>query len=225
MDVGYDPLGATGRVPPGDGVFLQGVRTLAAQRSVWVVAGVAERDDDHVYDSAAVVDPLGDVVATYRKVHLFSPTGEDGCFTEGAELVVVECLGVRVGLAICYDLRFPELFRALALSGATLVAVPSAFPHARVEHWRTLLRARALENQLFVAAANRVGTDVDTTFCGASAVVGPDGTVLAEAEERGPADLVAVLDPREIDRARSAIPALDERRANVYARPVRVVRA
>jgi predicted amidohydrolase len=118
-------------------------------------------------------------------------------------------------LAICYDLRFPELFRGYALGGARLIVIPAQWPAPRIDHWRTLLRARAIENQCFVAGCNRVGTDPDNTFGGASAVIGPWGELLVEGGDQA-ALLVARITPAKVDEARRRIPVLSDRRPDRY---------
>jgi omega-amidase len=120
-----------------------------------------------------------------------------------------------VGIPICYDLRFPELFRAMALAGAVLFLVPAQWPVARLEAWLTLARARAIENELFVAACNRVGLEGDAFFPGRSCVVGPLGQVLAEGDDQEQL-LIAKLDLREVRAARRYLPVYDDRRPEAY---------
>jgi len=224
IDVGYDLAAVAERARSTVCTrFSAGLQDLASTQSVWIIGGVTVVDDDRVYDSAIVISSEGEVVGSYRKAHLFPPTGEDRAFAPGSELVVVECLGTRIGLAICYDLRFPELFRALARAGSTLVAVASAFPRERLDHWRTLLAARALDSQIFLAAANRVGVDASIEFSGASAVVDPAGVAVLQADTVSEDVLVAPLDLSLIDRVRAEIPVEGSRRDDLYATRVRIV--
>ncbi|MCS7040082.1 MAG: carbon-nitrogen family hydrolase, partial [Caldilineales bacterium] len=123
------------------------------------------------------------------------------------------------GLAICYDLRFPELFRLYALAGAQLILIPSEWPHPRLAHWRTLLRARAIENQCFVAAVNRVGSDRANTFCGHSALIDPWGETVVEADDASVQLLTATVDFALVDDVRRRIPALADRRPECYTLP------
>jgi predicted amidohydrolase len=121
--------------------------------------------------------PKGKIVAEYRKMHPFQ--SEKDVFAGGESLVIVEVGGIKVGFGICYDLRFPELFRGLALNGAEIVLIPAAWPDPRSQHWDTLVRARAIENQLYVAATNRMGWAFDKkTYFGHSQIVDPYGVVL-----------------------------------------------
>jgi predicted amidohydrolase len=198
----------------------------AATRSgMWIVGGsVHERDGDAVYNTAPVLDRDGELVARYRKIHLFDvalegqpPFRESATFTPGTELVSHQIEGVRVGLAICYDLRFPELFRGLMVLGAELFALPAQFQHQTgVAHWEPLLRARAIENQAFVAAAAQWGefgsSDEPRRSHGHSMVVGPWGDVLVEAPAEGSGVWFADVDTAELRRIRSVLPALEHRR-------------
>jgi predicted amidohydrolase len=224
IDMGYDLATVAARARTTVcSQFTAGLQREAWTRSLWMVAGVTEVHDGRLYDSAVVISSEGKVVGSYRKAHLFQPTGEDRAFARGAELVVVECLGTRIGLAICYDLRFPELFRALAIAGSTVVAVVSAFPLERLDHWQTLLQARALDNQVFVAAANRVGVDAGIAFCGASAVVDPTGVPAPQADTTSEDVLVVSLDLSLVDRFRAEIPVHESRREDLCAARVRVI--
>jgi predicted amidohydrolase len=121
----------------------------------------------------------------------------------------------RCALAICYDLRFPELFRKYALAGASIIFVPAEWPQARLEHWRTLLRARAIENQLFVVACNRVGESKGTEFCGHSAIYDPWGEPVVEGD-RNEVLLTADIDLRLVEEVRRRIPVFADRRVELY---------
>ena len=139
-----------------------------------------ELREGRVFNTFALFDARGETRAVYRKVHLFQLMGEQRWLTPGDCVVVAGLDWGKAGLAICYDLRFPELFRRCALEGASLLLVPAAWPKARVAHWQTLLRARAIENQYFVAGCNCVGAAKRETFGGRSAVVDPGGALLVE---------------------------------------------
>lgn len=175
-----------------EGPSLAFLQTLARQRRAWVLGGsIAERDGERVYNTSLLVDRSGTLQGTYRKKHLFEVHQDDGhiiresdVFTPGSRLVLANIEGWRCGLSICFDLRFPELYRHYAADGAHLVLVPSNFTRATGEaHWHTLLRARAIENQMFVAAPAQCGpipgTGIDSF--GHSLVVDPWGRVLADA--------------------------------------------
>ena len=142
-----------------------------------------ERDPEgRLYNTSVLVGPDGALLASYRKIHLFGfAEGEPTLLTAGADVVVADTELGPIGLATCYDLRFPELFRALLDAGAELVVLPAAWPEARVGHWSLLARARAVEDQLVVVAANTSGAQGGKVMGGFSAVIDAQGTVLAEA--------------------------------------------
>jgi deaminated glutathione amidase len=199
---------------------------LAAELGVYVLAGsIYERSDrpDRFANTSVLFDPGGMPIAVYRKIHLFDAVAGARVYREsddlvaGHELVSAQVDGVTVGLTICYDLRFPELYRALALRGARIMLVPSAFTEATGrDHWEVLLRARAIENGCFVVAAGQWGVHGAGRHChGRSMIVDPWGTVLAVAPDGvGLCDAELVLDA--VDRVREQLPALAHRRADLY---------
>jgi omega-amidase len=171
------------------------------------------------FNSAVLYSPQGVLVATYHKVHLWGPLGEPEHMTAGRALPIFELPWGRVALAVCYDLRFPELWRCYAGADADLVLIPAAWPSPRIEHWRLLLRARAVENQFFVAGCNRAGGGADASehpFGGYSGVSDPWGRVVAEAGPE-PELLFASLDLDEVARVRRLFPFFGDRRPDVYA--------
>jgi nitrilase len=200
---------------------LQTVARWARAKRAWFLAGsVIESSGGSVFNTCVVLDRRGRLRAWYRKIHLFEARLEDGrliresdSYSAGREPVTVAIEGWRVGLAICYDLRFPELFRHYSSSGATLFLIPSNFTQRTgKDHWETLVRARAIENQCFVVAPNQCGANPRTgvTSHGHSMAVGPWGEVLAGAGGR-PAALVVELDPALLREVRRRIPALRHR--------------
>lgn len=169
-----------------------------------------------LWNTSVVVDPAGSVCATYRKIHRFGfGSGEPKLMEAGTDLVVQKLPepadALTVGLSTCYDLRFPELYRRQVEAGAEMFVLASAWPMARVSAWRTLLRARAIENQCFVAACNTAGTHAGTQMGGYSAVIDPTGEVVAEAGEDE--DVLSVeIDDGQVDEWRSKFPVLQDRR-------------
>jgi predicted amidohydrolase len=163
----------------------------------------------------------GTVAARYSKVHLFSLFGEDKYLQAGNELVVADTSYAKIGCSICYDIRFPEVFRFCALAGAQIQFLPAAFPHPRLEQWQTLVRARAIENQNFIIAVNQSETpdskktNSNALYFGHSMVVGPSGDILYEAGRQ--AEYATVdIDLSEIEAARKSMPCRDERRVDLY---------
>jgi predicted amidohydrolase len=166
-------------------------------------------------NTLTVFSPQGRMLAEYSKIHLFRLMQEEKYLTAGNQPVCVDLPFGRAGLAICYDLRFPELFRGYALAGADLVFLPSEWPRPRLSHWQTLVRARAIENQIFMVAVNRVGRDTANEFFGHSLVVDPWGEILTEGGE-GEELITVEIDPLKVQEARRKIPILQDRRPDVY---------
>jgi len=187
---------------------------FTAETQMVVVGSLPEKEGEALYNSATVIDS-GRIVGRYRKLHLFSTMGEDRFLTAGDRDLVVDTSVGRIGVAICYDLRFPELFRKMALEGAEVICLPAEWPKPRQEHWRTLLRARAIENQLFIAAANCCGIQGKLDFFGMSLLISARGEVLAEAGETDTV-LTASFDRAEMAEYRGQIRCFFDRRPEIY---------
>ena len=190
------------------------MRQLARTNGVAVAGSVLLPDGNHFQNVLLLISAEGETIARYAKLHPFTPMDEQRYVTPGDEIVVCEAVWGSTGLAICYDLRFPELFRRLAERGAELVLLPAEWPHPRLEHWSVLTRARAIENQCFVVAANAAGSQGRYTFCGHSAIIDPWGVVLAEAGEEETV-ITASFDLDEVARVRERFPALKDRRRDI----------
>lgn len=213
---GYALESISALAEPEDGPTVGLMGRLARERGVNLVAGsLATAVGGRCFNQAYAFDRYGGVAATFRKVHLFRPMGEDGSFAPGEGFAPFTLDGVTCGLLICYDLRFPEAARSLALAGARVLFVPAQWPLARLEHWRALLIARAIENQCFAIAVNAVGTRRGEVFAGHSMVVDPWGRVLAEADA-GEGVTMATVDLEQVERVRAAIPALSDRVPGAY---------
>jgi len=196
--------------------ILQQLCRMSAKAGLVVVGSLPERAEGKIFNTAYVID-RGTVAGSYRKLHLFSVMGEDRFLGSGGHSLVVPTSVGRLGVAICYDLRFPELFRKLALEGAEILCLPAEWPKPRQEHWRTLLRARAIENQFFVAACNCCGPQGKLDFFGMSLLIAPRGEVLAEGGE-SEVELYADFDPEEMAGYRNQIPCYRDRRPDVYGK-------
>lgn len=201
---------------------------MARQRGVTVhVGSLLERTSEpgRYHNTSVLIDAAGEIVATYRKAHLFDidvpgevAHRESDAIVAGDDVVVADLGDVRLGLSICFDVRFPELYRHLALHGATVLAIPAAFAAAtgRV-HWEILVRARAIENHAFVVAAAQVGsTSGGLASWGHSMIVGPWGEILAEGGGDGNDVLVANVDLAEVARRRAQLAVLALRRPDLY---------
>ena len=191
----------------------------AQSRRAWIQAGEAQLGDDGKgRNRATLYHPDGSTGLTYEKVHPFSYGKEVEHFSGGEHLALT-----RVGDGddsfvvcplICYDLRFPELWRLATLAGAEVFTIGASWPAARQHHWRTLLIARAIENQAFVVACNRTGNDPHLPYAGGSMIISPDGTILAEADD-APAVISADLDRGELERWRAKFPAIRDIHADL----------
>ncbi len=211
---------------PLDGPSLQAARDWAKAFGIALVAGSiseAVPGADRAYNTSVLIQPDGDVTAVYRKLHLFDVEvgghtyRESGGALPGDEVVIGEALGHVIGMSVCYDLRFPELFRAMSSGGAQILTVPAAFTAVTGRaHWEPLLRARAIENQAFVIAAGQTGTHATgTASYGHSMIIDPWGVVLAEAPD-GENVIVVDLDFAELVRIRRDLPALEHRRSDLF---------
>ncbi len=211
--------------PPGPdaGPIVRMLASTAKREGVWLIAGgMPERTDDaqRPYNTSAVFNPQGNLVSVYRKIHLFDvDVGDGATYREsastsgGAEPVVCPMAGLEVGLSVCYDLRFPELYRALNDRGADVFTVPAAFTLATgKDHWLVLLRARAIEGQAYVVAAAQWGGHPGgrRTF-GKSCIVDPWGEIVAQASE-GVGVVVGAIETERIARVRASLPSLRHRR-------------
>lgn len=180
---------------------------LSENREMIIIAGIAEKEGDDLYNSAVIIQK-GKIVGLHRKTHLFPLTSERQFFKEGNKLEVFETSIGRIGILICYELRFPEIARKLMKKGAEMIVVPAAFPKERIEHWSILLRARAIENQLFVVGANCVEGDLN--YGGRSAIVDPFGKIIAEASDVQEV-IMGDIDLLDVQRVRREYPFLNLR--------------
>ncbi|MCX5405878.1 carbon-nitrogen family hydrolase [Streptomyces sp. NBC_00335] len=199
---------------PLDGPTYGAMAAAARDAGVWLHAGsfVERAGDGSLYNTALVLSPAGELAATYRKIHRFGfDQGEAVLMSAGESLTTVALPEQTLGLATCYDLRFPELFRGLVDAGATTLVVSAGWPARRRGHWTLLNRARAVEDQSYVLACGTAGTNGGVEQAGHSLVVDPWGEVLAEA---GPGEevLTVDLDPKKVAETREQFPALKDRR-------------
>ncbi|MFF8861850.1 carbon-nitrogen family hydrolase [Streptomyces sp. NPDC015139] len=198
---------------PLEGPTFDVMAKAASDAGVWLHAGsIPERDPEGpLYNTSLVFSPSGELATAYRKIHRFGfDKGEAVLMGAGRDLVTVRLPGTTLGVATCYDLRFPELFRGLADAGAEVLVIPAGWPERRRAHWTLLAQARAVENQAFVLACGTAGTHAGVPQAGHSIVVDPWGEVLAEA---GPGEevLTVEFDPAKVAATREQFPALKDR--------------
>ncbi|MFF2021793.1 carbon-nitrogen family hydrolase [Streptomyces sp. NPDC058171] len=203
---------------PLQGPTHEAMAKAASDAGVWLHAGsIPERDPDGtLYNTSLVFAPDGSLAASYRKIHRFGfDRGEAVLMGAGEELVTVALPGLTLGLATCYDLRFPELFRGLVDRGADALVIPAGWPERRRAHWSLLARARAVENQSFVLACGSAGEHAGVAQAGHSAVFDPWGEVLGELPDAQEAVLTVDVDPGQVATVRAEFPALKDRRLGV----------
>ncbi|MCK5348252.1 MAG: carbon-nitrogen family hydrolase [Desulfobacula sp.] len=190
--------------------------SLFAKENQMAIAGtLPEKKKDRIYNTMVFIDVDGKVKGRYRKLHLFRLTGEHLYYTGGNKIVTIDSSFGRIGLMICYDLRFPELARSLFLKKAQIVVVSAQWPEPRKEHWKTLVKARAIENQMFMICSNRTGMDDSLRFPGMSMIVDPMGIVLADAgSDEG--SVFAEIEIKLVENARKLIPCMTDRRHDIY---------
>lgn len=188
----------------------------ARRLNCFVIGGsIAEQKSDGVYNTTYVYDREGNRVGDYSKVHLFRLMNEDQYLAAGEKAGLYQLEGQAVGSVICYDIRFPEWIRTYALKGTKVLFVPAQWPNPRLNHWRQLLIARAIENQMYVVACNRVGEERKSTFFGHSLVIDPWGEVVAEGSEQEEV-VFAELDLDLVEEVRGRIPVFSDRRPGLY---------
>lgn len=183
---------------------------LAKEKNCTVIAGIIERAGAHIYNSLLHINWQGDLMDVYRKIHPFTNSGEDKHYTAGENPITASINGWKVGMSICYDLRFPELYRFYGKQKAGLIVNVANWPVPRIEHYRALLKARAIENQCYVAGVNRVGSDAEGhTYNGFSSVFDPMGKELTTCENEEKI-ITTEIDLTAIEKVRSQLPFLDD---------------
>lgn len=214
---GYDLEHAAAHAAPLEQGMFAVLAELAREHRIAIVGSLLEARDGNIYNTATFYDAHGDRLGVYRKLHLVPLLNEPQFLTAGADAPIFDTPFGQCALAVCYDLRFPELWRHYALAGARLILLPAEWPHQRIAHWRALLPARAIENQIFIAACNRVGTSKGETFGGNSMIVDPWGEILIQGDTRAGL-FIAPIDLDLVEDVRARVPVLRDRRAEVYAR-------
>ena len=194
--------------------IVEELQALSRELKLVIVGSMPEPNGDKVFNTIYVIDN-GAIAGVYRKIHLFSLLGEDRAFSGGDSWLLADTSIGKVGVIICYDLRFPELSRRLAVEGAQVICVPAQWPKPRQEHWRTLLRARAIENQLYVVSCNACGIIGKLDLFGMSLIIDPKGELLGEMGENE-GEIIAPLDIQVMNEWRAQIPCFNDRKPEFY---------
>jgi omega-amidase len=182
---------------------------IASDNNVYVIGGLIEKENESFYNTLVHVNPSGKLLSSYRKIHPFSYSSEDKFYTPGNKTVITEINGWKVGLSICYDLRFPELFRQYAKQRVELIVVIANWPDTRIAQWKTLLSARAIENQCYVAAVNRVGDHLKLHYNGCSSTYDPMGNEIASLPDLEKV-ISANISKENVIQVRSKFPFLED---------------
>lgn len=196
-------------------MILEKLSETAVRHNMMIAGSLPEASDNNIYNTLYLIDRNGSLAGYYRKVHLFSLTREPDFFAPGNQNVVCNSFLGRMGLMICYDLRFPELCRTLTIKGAKMVIVSAQWPLIRIPHWNALLQARAIENQIFIAGVNCCGYDGDIEYGGHSQLISPSGSIVVKAKTHSDT-LCAEIDFEEIEAVRKKMPCLEERVPEAY---------
>jgi omega-amidase len=191
------------------------IEALARSLKIAIVGTYPLHKNGHSFNTMVWIDTSGNSVF-YNKLHLFSLMRERDYFSAGERLVTLPAPWGETGLAVCYDLRFPELFRKYALAGVKVILISAEWPLSRIDHWKTLLRARAIENQIFVIGCNAVGRSGKEIMGGASAIIDPWGRTLTEADSESEVLITSQLDLNEVQNARESISVFKDRRTDIY---------
>lgn len=201
--------------PMNTGIY-EVMRDAARDHKITIIGSVMEKVDANAANCLTVVNPDGEIAGTYRKLHLFRLFDEHLYLQQGESPLSLEMDWGQTGFGICYDLRFPELFRLYSIEkGARVIVLPAEWPLIRIEHWRTLITARAIENQAFVIACNSAAKTGDVTFGGHSMIVDPWGKIVVEAGE-APQLITATIETATIDEVGRKIPVFDDLRKDIY---------
>ncbi len=204
----------TALAEPADGPTATFLSETAKRFGIYILAGLATRHDNTYRNEAVLLAPDGTAAGRYWKTHPFSPSEEEQHYTPGDRAVVIQTGQFQLAPTICYDLRFPELFRSSTAAGANLIAVIANWPAQRADHWSCLLRARAIENQAYVVGANRCGSDPNHSYAGRSVIIDPQGNTIASADN-DQCVISAPLDLDAVNQWRDAFPALRDIRKDM----------
>lgn len=213
---GWDPMSVR-HVQPPDGQIVTTLRQYGGEYGIAILGSFREEGVPGPKNTCILIGADGEVLVKYSKSHLFSPAGEHTTYVPGDQIAMFSLAGIRCGIAICYDLRFPPLFRAYACAGAEAVFVPAAWPARRIAQWELSVRARALENQIYVIGINTTGTTPVDSYNGHSLISGPEGEVIVRAGEEEEL-LYAGIDTTMLEEARRRLPFQEDRRPELYHR-------
>jgi predicted amidohydrolase len=192
------------------------IKNECIKKNIVVGGSYISRHGNYYQNSFILVDSTGTLAPQYHKIHLIKLFDEHKYFTPGSNTQVIRFSWGKTGLSICYDLRFPEMYRSMALNDSEIFLIVAEWPLQRIEHWNTLIKARAIENQVFVAAVNCTGNTGNETFGGSSAIISPRGTILASASDCGEQMIIQEIDLTDIIESRKEMNLFQDRREDIY---------
>jgi predicted amidohydrolase len=211
---GWDP-GSSKNAETADGRIVSGLAEAARDNSIAVLGSFRLSENGSLYNACVAIGPEGKIIGLYKKIHLFSPHKEGGCYSPGDDITIISISDMEFGVAICYDLRFSSLFHIYAAAGVDGVLVPAAWPASRMEAWELFIRSHAVEDQMYVVGINTTGTTPVDKYEGGSLVAGPDGEIVTRVGT-GEGLTFALLDGDRVGQARRAIPVSGDRRPGLY---------
>lgn len=199
-----------------DGETISLLKELAIKHNVCICTGsIPEKENEDNFNTVFFINRNGEIISKYRKMHLYSAMDEDKAFKHGSDMPVFDSEFGQLAMMTCYDIRFVELSRTYALNGAKAIIVVSNFPNPKVNHWRTLLQARAIENQMYIIACNRVGAAEDCTYFGHSLIIDPWGEIIAEGDD-SECMVTGEVDFSKVKEVRNLIPMYEDRQPETY---------
>ncbi len=208
------------RIPHYHEYFLPSIATalkeIAKANRIALVGSFIEYDAGNYYNTFIYINAFGEIIHQYRKIHLFNLLGEGEFFKPGSNISTFQTDDTTIGSGICYDLRFPEFCRKLSIDGAEMIILPAEWPAKRIDHWKVLLKARAIENQVFVVGVNCTGNILDVDYGGNSAIIDPWGELITHLEE-AEGLVTAEIDLNEIESVRSRITVWKDRKPRLYS--------
>ena len=211
---GWDPASHQ-HIEDLSGLIVSTLKDYAKEYSIAVIGSFRERAVPYPRNTAVAIGNDGRILATYAKMHLFSHAQEDKAYSPGTDLGIFSLNGIRFGLGICYDLRFPSLFRLYAKEGVHAVIVPAAWPETRIRHWELFITARAAENQMYVPGCNTTGTNPVDRYSGSSITADPTGAIISQADSRE-CLIYSDIDPALVRQIRQEFPVENDRRDALY---------
>ncbi|HJX55701.1 MAG TPA: nitrilase-related carbon-nitrogen hydrolase [Methanoregula sp.] len=211
---GWDPASRKNIQTPDESI-VTALRGFAQDHRIAILGSFRERSTPLPKNTALAIGSDGQILASYAKIHLFSPSHEQNMFISGTELGIFSLGSLTCGIAVCYDLRFPALFRVYAHKGVHAVFVPSAWPRSRIRIWELFVTARAAENQMYVIGVNTTGKTPVDTYSGASVTADPNGVIVSRANDAEQL-LFSEIDPGEVERVRKSFPVEKDCRDSLY---------